>query len=320
MTSTRKVRGGAVLLGIALLSGGLPAGPADAKTTAQTSTASTAAVCKQAIGAVTAKGAVAGFSVTAGSPPTRSVGGEVPGIYTPGAARLTGTFTTTRTASGGLENWGNLVLGTKVVRSLWILDANGKLDPRSVMQFGIGSGFGDFIALANSEMPPAAGSTRVRRTYYGLRKDGVLFRWDASGPHHYWMFMRSAAGFSSVKTMTLISQTATYDTLLATTRGGALYTIRVPLASPMKPVVKKVRAATWGAFDQLVATPCGRAGTLLLAVDTDVQIARLYAVGHANGTATVIRGLGRVTGGAFNAPLYYRKTLEDGKGPLLYGE
>jgi hypothetical protein len=59
---------------------------------------------------------------------------------------------------------------------------------------------------------------------------------------------------------------------------------------------------------------------LLLAVDKDRQAAYLYAVGHANGTATVIRGLGRVTGGAFNAPLYYRKTLEDGKGPLLYGE
>ncbi len=319
MTTTRKVRGGATLFGVALLAGGLVAGPADAKTDAQAGTTKTSAACKQAVGAVTAGGAVAGFGVTAGSPPSRSAGGEVPGLYPAGAAKLSGSYTTTPMTNGSVGNRGHVVLGTSMYKSSWTLNADGVLDPASVELYKVGGGWDAYTSFVNSALPPSAGRPLGRQTHYGLRKDGTLFRWDIHY-NQYWMYVKSAAGFSSVKTMTLISQTTTYDTLLAITHGGALYTIRVPLTSPLKPVVKKVRASTWGAFDQLIATRCGQAGTLLLAVDKDLQAGYLYAVGHANGASTVIQGLGKVTGGAFNAPLYFRKASEPGVDLPLYGE
>ena len=90
------------------------------------------------------------------------------------------------------------------------------------------------------------------------------------------------------------SRTSTYDTLLVNTRGGALYTVRVPLSSPMKPVVKVVRTSNWQGFETLNANRCGQYGSLLLGIDKDTKSAHLYAVGHANGTATLIKGLGKV--------------------------
>lgn len=114
----------------------------------------------------------------------------------------------------------------------------------------------------------------------------------------------SYAGFASVKAVALISRTSTYDTLLATTRGGALYTIRIPLTSPMKPVVKALRTSTWQGFESLLTTRCGQYGTLLLGIDKDSGSAYLYAVGHANGTATVINSLGKVPG-TFSDPVNY---------------
>jgi hypothetical protein len=318
MMSSRKVRGGAALLGAALLTGGLVAGPADAKTNAPTGTANAAAACKQAVGAVTASGAVAGFGVSAGSPPTRTAGGEVPGLYPAGTAKLSGSFTTVPTAQATLEHRGYLVLGSSMYTSYWTLGADGKLDPDSVALYKVGGGWDTYNAFVDSAYSPESGSTKGRLTHYGLRKDGMLFRWTIQ--NGYWMYVKSAGGFASVKTMTLISQTATYDSFLALTRGGALYTIRVPLTAPLKPVVKKVRASTWGAFDQLIATRCGKEGTLLLAIDKDLQVAYLYAVGHANGAATVIQGLGRVTGGVFNAPVYFRNVSDPGVDPPLNGE
>jgi hypothetical protein len=62
----------------------------------------------------------------------------------------------------------------------------------------------------------------------------------------------------------------------------------------MKPIVKRVRDTTWQTFEALVADGCGQTGILLTAVDHDTDSAYLYAVGHANGTATVIRYLGKL--------------------------
>ncbi|MGZ0145825.1 hypothetical protein ACXJJ3_02035 [Kribbella sp. WER1] len=132
---------------------------------------------------------------------------------------------------------------------------------------------------------------------YALRNDGVLFRWNLNpvngGPEH-WEAAGSYPGFSAVKAITLLSRTSTYDTLLATTRGGALYTIHIPLTNPMKPVVKQVRTGTWQGFETLETARCGNYGTLLLGIDKDTKSGYLYAVGHANGTATVINSLGKV--------------------------
>jgi hypothetical protein len=55
-----------------------------------------------------------------------------------------------------------------------------------------------------------------------------------------------------------------------------------------------VRARTWQGFEALLAQKCGLYGTLLLGIDRDTGSGYLYAVGRANGTATVIQSLGKV--------------------------
>ncbi|WP_406049691.1 hypothetical protein [Kribbella sp. NBC_00889] len=68
---------------------------------------------------------------------------------------------------------------------------------------------------------------------------------------------------------------------------------------------KQVRAGTWQGFEKLIATRCGQNGTLLLGIDKDAKAGYLYAVGHANGTATVIKGLGKVNA-TFSDPVNFR--------------
>jgi hypothetical protein len=68
--------------------------------------------------------------------------------------------------------------------------------------------------------------------------------------------------------------------------------------------VKQVRGSTWQGFESLVAAPCGT-GTLLLGIDKDTGAGYLYSIGHANGTATAIKGLGKVPG-SFTDPVYFR--------------
>ena len=114
----------------------------------------------------------------------------------------------------------------------------------------------------------------------------------------------SYSGFSSVKAMTLISQTATYDTFLANLLGGALYTIRIPVTSPMKAVVKQVRTRTWQVFEFLVAEGSGTQSTLLTGIDKDTGFAYLYAVGHATGATTAILSLGKIPG-VLPDPVYF---------------
>ncbi|MFG1812385.1 hypothetical protein ACGFIF_01350 [Kribbella sp. NPDC049174] len=97
----------------------------------------------------------------------------------------------------------------------------------------------------------------------------------------------------------------TYETFLMNTRGGALYTVRIPTTSPMKPIVKVVRSSTWQGFESLTAQKCGQYGVLLLGIGKDTGAGYLYAFGHANGTGAVIKGLGRVPS-TFDDPVYFR--------------
>lgn len=94
---------------------------------------------------------------------------------------------------------------------------------------------------------------------------------------------------------------------------------RRPLTSPLKPIVKKVRASTWQGFDALIAEKCGQYGTLLLGIDKDTKSGYLYAVGHANGMATVIQGLGKVPA-TFADSVNFRHAAQPGDAPLLFGE
>jgi hypothetical protein len=120
-----------------------------------------------------------------------------------------------------------------------------------------------------------------------------------------WKAYGSAPGFAAVKSMTLISKAAAYDTFLANTRGGALYTIHIPVNAQLRPVVTKVRAATWQGFETLVAGPCGNYGTVVAGIDKDTKSAYFYTFGHADGAQTRITGHGKVPG-TFADPVYFR--------------
>ncbi len=230
-------------------------------------------------------------------------------MYTPGAARISSTWTDTLLNPVGRVTSGYVVLGSSLYSSAYGTDTAGQPINRSTR---IGGGWGNFTMVEESFYLGAGAPSTGRGNRYGLRSDGVLFRW-AGG----WRAAGSYPGFASVKAMALISETATYDTFLATTRGGALYTIRIPVTSPLKPVVKQVRKSTWQGFEHIVAEKCGAQGTLLTAIDKDSGSAYLYAVSHANGTATVIKGLGKVPG-TYKDSLYYLTTAEGN--PPLFGE
>ncbi|MFG1813865.1 hypothetical protein ACGFIF_08890 [Kribbella sp. NPDC049174] len=209
---------------------------------------------------------------------------------------------------GGIDVSGYVIIGSTLAHSGYRLNLSGEVEPDSSFLDRIdgGGGYGDFVTFEESRYQEFTGSFGRRTATYGLRSDGVLFRWipTSTGQRR----TSSYPGFASVKTMALISKTRTYDTFLANTRGGALYTVHIPTTSPMKPVVKPVRTRTWQGFEFLIAQKCGIRGTLLLGIDKDTQSAYLYAVGHANGTATVIQGLGKVPG-TFNDPVYFRWAL-----------
>jgi hypothetical protein len=297
-----------------LLTGAVP-GVAEAGTTAA---AATSAACSVLAGSVTAGGDHPSLLITAGSPPTARVIRSFPDIYPDGQVRLSGTIANDPDITGtGGAYFGYGVMGSTLYGSTYYLTEAGEVDRSRVYLTRVGGGWGDATFFDTTRYwkypdPP------VFTTQYSLRSDGTITRWDdRSGSA--WGNKQSATGFAAVKTMALISQTATYDTFLANTRGGALYTIRLPRTSPMKPVVKKVRDSTWQGFEALVIEKCGQYGTLLLGIDKDTRSGYLYAVGHANGTATVIRGLGKAPS-TFADPVYFRHVLRPGDAPMLFGE
>jgi hypothetical protein len=251
-------------------------GPATSATAATAATAAPAAACSVQFQSVTSGGDAPHTVVTAGTPPTtKTVAG--PHLFSPGVAKVSSTW---RWDAG--MNAAYVVLGSRLYQVLWRYD---EMTGELYRYFNpVGGGWDKFTMFEEA----VYGSPATRIARYGLRNDGVLFRWTG------WKNVRQYAGFAAVKAMTLISETATYDTFLATTRGGALYTIHIPADTRLQPTVKKVRGATWQGFETLVAERCGTQSTLLAAIDNDTGSAYLYAVGHANGTSTVIRGLGKI--------------------------
>jgi hypothetical protein len=128
----------------------------------------------------------------------------------------------------------------------------------------------------------------------------------------------SAPGFGAVKTMTVIAETATYDTLLVNTFSGGLYTVRVPVTAPMKPVVKKVRSSGWQRFQSLVAQRCGATSTLLAAIDFNSNTASMFAVSRATGESTIMKGLGDAPVDVEHSTVQF--LLTGSAGPQLVGE
>lgn len=291
----------AVLLGGVAIASAATAGPAAAATTATTGAT---AACQLWLGSVTAGGNMANTEVTASSPITakRTAG---PHLFPAGSAKVLSTWTESIGIAGESSSSGYAILNSTLYSGGYGTDSTGK--PFAGVK-AIGGGYNGYKAVEDTFY----GGKTVRGAMYKLRGDGVLYRYDADHK-----LSSRYSGYSAVKTMTLISETATYDTFLANTYGGALYTIHVPANIKQAPVVKKIRTSTWQAFDNLVAEKCGTQSTLLAAVDKDTGSAYLYAVGHANGAATVIRGLGKLPG-TYKDPVYFLNTPEGT--PPLFGE
>lgn len=288
-----------VLSAASLLGVGLLPGAADAVTTTG---AASAAKCGLNLGSVTLGGDHRSQRITAGSPPTRTnVRYVVPKLYDEPVRLSTSMFLS---LSGGdpLIN-GHVIIGPTMARSGYAFMNDGTLDTASIRLTPITYGHESTVVLEESRYREG---TTPRTTSYEVRGDGILVRQN-NVLGNQWETTGTAGGFGLVKTMVLISKTRTYDTFLANTRGGVLTTVHIPTTSPMKPVVKRVRASTWQNFEFLIAQKCGTQGTLLLGIDKDTQSAYLYTVSHANGTATVIKSLGRVPG-AFADPTYFRFT------------
>jgi len=300
-----------VALGLASLVLGLTTIPA---TGAAAKQARASAVCELSLGSVSATGVHQAQGIKATAPPTASATNPTIGKFAAGKARLSGSWTIEPQVPASWMYTGKMVIGSTMYSASYELNG----PDESVHLSKIGSGWDNFTFFEESRYDEGAGPGSVWRTHeYGLRNDGVLARWRVGAKG--WVAAGTYPGFASVKTMALISQTRTYDTFLANARGGALYTIRIPVANPMKPIVKKVRASTWQGFETLIAERCGQYGTLLLGIDKETSSAYLYAVGHANGTATVIKGLGKVPN-VHTAPVYLRWTGVAYANPPLNGE
>ncbi|MET7279875.1 hypothetical protein ABZS29_16685 [Kribbella sp. NPDC005582] len=292
----RLLRRFVVLSAASLLGVGLLPGAADAVTT------SSAARCGLNLGSVTQGGDHRSQRITVGSPPTRTnIHFVVPKLYDEPVRLSTSMFLSL--SGGDPLIGGHVIIGPTLARTTYAFMNDGTLDTASIRLTPIAGGHEDTVVFEESRY--REGIT-PRTTSYAVGSDGILVRQNNVFGNQ-WETTGTAAGFGLVKTMALISKTRTYDTFLATTRGGVLTTVHIPTTSPMKPVVKRVRASTWQRFEFLIAQKCGTQGTLLLGVDKDTQSAYLYAVGHANGTSTVIQALGRVPG-AFADPTYFRFT------------
>ena len=289
---------------------GLAVSPATAS--AKTVTTQSAAACALNLGSVTAGGDQVVQRITATSPPTAGARTVTPNLYADGAARISGSFVNEPIPEGS-SRYGRVVLGNAIYQHWLKLGTNGAVTSSKLVRIGGGwSTFTDYEHSTFNDSP-----THPRNYEYALRSDGVLFRW-VVGDIGNWQAYGSAPGFAAVKSMTLISKAAAYDTFLANTRGGALYTIRIPVNTAMRPVVTKVRTATWQGFEALVAGQCGNYGTVVVGIDKDTKSAYMYTFGHADGPKTSITGHGKVPG-TFADPVYFR-WAPPVKSDWLFGE
>jgi hypothetical protein len=268
-----------------------------------TATAAETAICGVGLGSVTLGGDHREQAITSTVPPTAGSNELVgAGVYPPSQVRISTSMVGVADEFVGMIVDGFVVIEDGLYRTSYDL-ADGTVDPDATGP-RIGSGWANFVALEQSQYQGPTDSNMTRWNTYGLRSDGTLFRWtlDANG---VWRSKVSAPGFAAVKSMVLISKSKTYDTFLANTRGGALYTIHIPTSSPMKPIVKLVRSRTWQGFETMVAQKCGQYGTVVLGIDKDANTGYLYAVGHATGATTVIQSLGKVPA-TFSEDVYFR--------------
>ena len=251
-----------------------------------------AAACALGLGSTTQDWGHNSRVVSATAPPTVSKVISTPNIYTPPNDVIDPTTFTAVPAGGGkTTRTGKVVWGSGyLMQSTYTIGADGKLVGKPVFT-RIGNGWGGRF-LIQAQYKASATSKPTRTMLYSQDQYGKFGRWTDVGKG----FRNTGyvTGMSSMKSFALIATTPTYDTFLANNRAGALYTVKIPTSTPLKPIITPVRTASWQGFEQLIAAPCGKTGSILLGIDKDTDTGYLYAVGHANGTKTVIKGLGKV--------------------------
>ncbi|GAA3105119.1 hypothetical protein JOF29_005408 [Kribbella aluminosa] len=277
----------AIGLGALALSLGTAVPPAVATPDAQT--AATAA-CALGLGSldINTRGVNSRVLTSAGAGAVVST----PNVYnTPYAVQQPTAFTAVPAGNGRTTRSGKVVWGSGyLMQSTYTVGRDGKLVGTPVFQ-RIGNGWGGRF-LIQSQYKASAGSKPSRTMLYQQDEYGLFGRWTEVGKG-----LRNTgyvSGMSSMKSFTLIAATPTYDMFLANNRAGGLYTVKIPTSVPLKPIITPVRTSSWQTFEQLVSAPCGRDGTLLLGIDKDTNTGHLYTVGHAAGTKTVIKSLGKV--------------------------
>jgi hypothetical protein len=154
----------------------------------------------------------------------------------------------------------------------------------------VGSGWTSFKSIATSNYSVGL----PRHAYlYGLNTNGSLYRYSMVGAG--FKALGPIPGFRGFKAMTVLSENATYDTLLMTTNAGALWTAHIPVAAGAKPVMKLIRSSGWSAYESLVVYGCGtRGGSLVVGVDRDTKSGYLYGMSKANGSKTAFLSYGKV--------------------------
>ncbi|MGW6196010.1 hypothetical protein ACWF0M_07650 [Kribbella sp. NPDC055110] len=282
---------------------------------AGTASATSADNCGTSASSVTAAGDHNNIGILSTRPPTATGQALGRGAFAAGRVKVMASMSVLidQGPDGSQYSvYGYVVIGDALYQAVYDAHGDGIVDNPPAILRRIGGGWGNFTTVEEAEYQGPTEGGVSRWNVYGLRSDGVLFRWSVSSKG-VWRSTGSTPGFSSVKSMALVSKSATYDTFVANTRGGALYTIHIPTGSPMKPVVKQVRSRTWQGFETLVAQKCGVYGTILLGIDKDTDSAYLYAVGRFTGTSTVIQSLGKVPA-TFADNVYAR--LKDPGAPL----
>ncbi len=276
----------------------------------QTKAQAAAAACDVLIGATTATGMNGGYAVTA----TKPVGVEELAPYKLFGVRASSSWyywepsESVNYFAGFVLQSGNLYAAAETYKN------NSNTPVVSAKKLGTGYGGFSTITSANYYEPTTG---RGRMNLYGLHTNGSLYRYSVKGPTGPVATYGNAPGYSSFKAITVISATATYDTLLATTKQGALWTIHVPTAVPLKATLKAVRSTGFASYNQLVAQRCGASSTLLTGFNNATNTATVYAMSKAVGSKTVINTIGSFAASQ-DATVHYLYTGSGG--PQLVGE
>ncbi|MEV6410326.1 hypothetical protein [Kribbella sp. NPDC051718] len=203
-------------------------------------------------------------------------------------SRYTATWYVAQNSSGSqVYTYGLFLQGANLYRHTRTLPGDGSAPRLTATK--VGPGWASFKSIATSNHSVDAPSHAY---LYGLNTNGRLYRYAKNGAGY--KALGSFGGFASFKAMTVISETQTYDTLLMTTKAGALYTIHIPITAKATPAVKLIRKSGWAAYESLVVEGCNSGGSLVVAIDHDTDSGYQYAFGHANGAATPITSYGKI--------------------------